>query len=390
MNSKMITISKTWLAVAVAAWVCSANALTIVPTFDSSITSSIYATGTNAILAAINVLQSNVVNNVTVKITFVEDETTGLGASSTYGYDVSYSSFISALRSHATSTNDFLAISLLPQSSTDPVIGGTKIHVTTPQARLLGLGSYSGTDATISFKLSICNLSRPPGSSSKYDLQQVAEHEMDEVLGISSALSDTSEIWPVDLFRYTTNRVRTFTTIGDDAYFSIDGSHLIARYNQNSGGDYGDWWSYNSNWSPVTGITNHFNQVQNAFTGPNTQVDVGTAELTALDVVGWTLATPAATGTPALTISRTGVNQYTLSWSNSYSGFSLQESTNLVSGTWGYSSSGSSNPAVLVSTNAAKFYRLYKPSSGSTQPAVLVDETNVPFITVRKYQPAVQ
>src|SRR5207247_4941127 len=53
----------------------------------------------------------------------------------------------------------------------------------------------------------------------------------------------------------TSSGNRTFTTNDDDAYFSIDGADLLARFNQDSGGDYGDWWT--------AGV--HQPQVQDAF-----------------------------------------------------------------------------------------------------------------------------
>ncbi len=119
--------------------------LTIVPLFDSSITGNANVVAiTNGIYYAIGVLQSNVTDNVTVTIYFVEDESVGLGQSDTYGNDYPYSSFISALRSHAKSVTDTNAISKLPNSSTDPVLGKTIIYLTLPQARLLGLDSSTG------------------------------------------------------------------------------------------------------------------------------------------------------------------------------------------------------------------------------------------------------
>ena len=370
----------------------SAYGLIIIPTFDSSITSDPSAAAIEAAInGAIHVLQSNLVDNVTVNVTFVSDETVGLGQSSTFGNDVAYSAFLTALKSHAASARDTTALSKLPNSSTDPVIGGTQIHVTTAQARVLGLNtSYTGPDSTVSCKMSLMNFTRPPGDPNKYDLQQVLEHELDEVLGISSALPDTSEIWPVDLFRYTTNLVRTFTTSGDDAYFSTDGANLIARYNMNSGGDYADWWSYSSNWSPATGISLAYPQVQDAFSGPGNALDLGAAELAALDVVGWTLATASATP-PALMIVRSGANQFTLSWPNTASGYVLQERTDLNSGAWAFSTSGSANPAVLVSATSQKFYRLYKPAAVGKSPAqngAVVSSPHGPLtITTRSLQP---
>jgi len=344
----------------------SAHGLTIVPTFDSSITSDPNgAAMMTAINAAIQVLQSKLTDNVTVKITFVSNEGIGLGQSETFGSDFSYADFRTALASHAASLNDTQALSHLPNSANDPVIGGTQIHLTTAQARLLGLNSYNGTDSTVSLKMSLMNLTRPPADLGKYDLQQVVEHEVDEVLGISSGLPDTGIVWPIDLFRYSTNvggLSRTFTTSGDNAYFSVDGTNLLARFNMDSGGDYADYWSafFPTNWSPITGNTLHFPQVQDAFSGPGGAMDLGVAELTALDVVGWTVVTAAPTTPPTLRIVGNGAGQATISWTNTATGFVLQERTNLVAGAWSDSVSGTSNPAVVLTSPAQKFYRLNK------------------------------
>jgi hypothetical protein len=380
--------------IAICGFFTSAQSLTIIPTFDNSILTNANVVGiTNAINGAIRVLESNVVDNVTVNITYVSDESVGLGESLTVGSDFAYADFIAALRSHAADSRDTNALSQLPNSPNDPVIGGTQIHLTTAQARVLGLDtSYSGNDSTVSCKMSLMNFTRPPADPNKYDLQQVLEHEMDEVLGISSGLPDTSEVWPADLFRYTTNLVRTFTTSGDNAYFSPDGTNLLARYNMDPGGDYGDWWStyYPTNWSPVTGDTLYFAQVQDAFSGPGNALDIGVAERAILDVVGWTLAAvPAAP--PTLTIVHSGANHFTLSWTNAASGFVLQERTNLLAGTWVLSTTGATNPAILATATSQKFYRLYQPVVTGQQPVPAVAATPVPHgpltITIRSFQP---
>ncbi len=63
------------------------------------------------------------------------------------------------------------------------------------------------------------------------------------------------------------------------AYFSIDGGvTAIANFNQSGAGDYGDWAS---SATP---------RIQDAFAPPGVQIDIGPAELTALDVIGWDLA----------------------------------------------------------------------------------------------------
>jgi hypothetical protein len=84
---------------------------------------------------------------------------------------------------------------------------------------------------------------------------------------------------PEDLFRFDSSGHRSFTAGGDDAYFSIDGgATLLARFNQTSGGDYGDWWSTGS----------HDTEVQDAFATPGATPDPD-IELTALDVIGYDL-----------------------------------------------------------------------------------------------------
>ena len=83
------------------------------------------------------------------------------------------------------------------------------------------------------------------------------------------------------MFRYTLAGARTFTTAGDDAYFSIDGGATrLVRFNQNPGGDYGDWFSFGGPHTP---------RVQDAQGTPGATPDLG-VEITALDVVGFTLA----------------------------------------------------------------------------------------------------
>jgi len=224
--------------------------------------------------------------------------------------------------------------------------------------------------------MTLMNFSRPPLDPDKYDIEQVSEHEMDEVMGVSSDLPDFTIISPIDLFRFTTNLVRTYTTNGDDAYFSVDGTNLLARFNMNPGGDYSDWYSYDTLWAPP-GAT-PVPQVQDAFSLPGYALDLGSNELAMLDVIGWTVAVIAPASAPVLNIVRSGANQFTLSWANTANGFVLQENTNLLTAsTWVASATGPTNPAVITSTTARKFYRLYKaatPSLAQTQAKIIVPD----------------
>ena len=262
---------------------------------------------------------------------------------------------LAALRNHATSRDDANGLSQVPHSPTDPVAGGSQIHLTTALARLLGLESFDELDSTISLKMSLMSFTRPPTDPEKYDLSRVAQHEIIEVLGTPSNLPQPF-IAPIDLFRYTTNLARTYTTNGDDSYFSVDGTNLLARFNMQAGNDYSDFWSVEGVWAPL-GMTPG-PQVQDAASTPGIALDLGANELAMLDVIGWILASPA----PALQIVRSGGNQITVSWPNTVTGFVLQERTNLTSAAWVDSATGAANPAIIVSGDGQKFYRLFKPA----------------------------
>jgi hypothetical protein len=72
-----------------------------------------------------------------------------------------------------------------------------------------------------------------------------------------------------------------------------------------------------------------------------------------------------------LKIVNSGATKVTLSWSNNVSGFVLQERTNLTTGLWSNSTSGSTNPVVVTAAGTRKFYRLYKAAT----PSVAMVET---------------
>ena len=146
------------------------------------------------------------------------------------------------------------------------------------------------------------NDSRPGSSPSKYDLQSAVAHEMDEVLGIggdgsqlNSVLDGASDgsVSPLDLFRYSSAGVRSYTTSSTvSSYFSINGGTTdLVHFNQlNDGADYGDW---GDGVTPGDGQPNVPAQVQDAFGAsgntPAVEPNLGPNEMTAFDVVGWNL-----------------------------------------------------------------------------------------------------
>jgi len=339
----------------------------IVPTFDSSITDD---PNGPAMMAAINaaneVFHTNISDNFTVYIEYVSSTNLPPGQvahSDTWIASYSYSNYLTALTGSATSANDFKAVSPLQGNyAVNPLDYDNRIILTKPLARHLGLSSgvgSNGFDAIITINLTQMNLTRPPTIASNYDLQTAVEHEDDEVLGSGSGQIIYNHIWPMDLFRYNSALERVYTSGDDDAYFSVDGTNLLARFNTDPRGDYGDWWSANgtSRWAPL-GITPTA-QVQDAFGMPGAVLDFGPNELTMLDVIGWTLtATPLSA--PALKLIGNSTGQFTLSWSDDGGGYTLQESTDMSSGSWVASTIGSSNNVVIPTTASQKFYRLYK------------------------------
>jgi hypothetical protein len=361
-----LEMTKVWTAclasVAALGFAASTFGLTVVPTYDSSITDDPNGPAMiAAIHAAIDALQSSIADSFVVYMDFLNDPSVDLGENSTWIDSYSYQQYRAALRSSATDANDTNALSKLPNSPVDPVVGGADVILTLPLARHLGLDSGvgpDGFDSTIHLNMSLVNFSRPPTNSNDYDLQAVVAHEMDEVLGTSSGLPDSATISAMDLFRYTTNLERSYTTNGDNAYFSVDGTNLWARFNQASDGDYGDYWSATAYWAPP-GMT-PVPQVQDAFGDPGVVVNLGANELTMLDVVGWRLATGAPPKAPALSIAYGDAGQITLYWPANFGGFVLQESTNLETGAWVDSAAGAANPAPITIEGVQKFYRLNK------------------------------
>jgi hypothetical protein len=161
-------------------------------------------------------------------------------------------------------------------------------------------GLAGGYDGIIGLHTSQLNLSRASTVSTKGDLLSTVCHEMDEVLGMSSGLDANSpDPFPQDLFRYSSAGTRSYTTTGDDAYFSIDGTNLLVRCNQSAGDDYGDWWVAGS----------HVARVQDA-AATNGKTPNPDIEFIALDVIGYNLV---PVPVPVITSTTISGTQLTLS-----------------------------------------------------------------------------
>lgn len=286
-------------ALAVAIFGHSATAygqLVITPTFDSTITSDPNAAKIESTInSAIAVYEADFLNPITVNITF-QETMSGLGGSSTFFGSVTYPQYRAALAAAPTTTTKTTALANLPVQANNPVDNNPNVNITTANARALGFAGFSvPTDSTISLNTSIMNLDRNSIDPSKYDLKAVASHEIDEALGFGSALNGipnnnpnpTGAVFPLDLFRYDQNGARSLSTgtgtqtTGTRAFFSLDGTTQLAQFNQNSTGDYSDWFS------DVQG-PGFVPKVQDAFATPGATPDLGVnTELKGLDAIGY-------------------------------------------------------------------------------------------------------
>jgi hypothetical protein len=243
--------------------------------------------------AAMTELASNYSDPVTVTITF-KNVKSGLGASLTSYTSATYVDFLTALKAHATTANDTLALAKLPVQTNNPVNGDPTISLTLSNARTLGFSANTNpgeTDSTISLNISLMNISPSDADPSKYSLRETTLHELTEVLGSSSALDSgtTGPVNPIDLFRYDDKGNRSYTQDPNaSAFFSLNGTTMLAQFNQDKSGDFGDYFSINGNQKP---------QIQDAFGSPGaSNVPLG-AELVTLDVVGYNRGAAITNGT---------------------------------------------------------------------------------------------
>jgi hypothetical protein len=362
--------------------------VTIIPTYDISILSNPNA---NKITNTINAMLQNYAckfsDPVTVSILF-SNMSSGLGQSLTYISSLSYSSYYNALVADSKSTNDTTALAHLTGGASNPVNGGANITCRLANLRALGFNANppNGFDSFIGLNLSLCNLDRVTINPSKYDLQAVASHETDEVLGTSSGVGQAN-IAPPDLFRYTSGHARTYTTSGDDAYFSIDAANNLARYNQDSNGDYGDWWS-------VTGTQNP-KRVQDAFGTAGSTPDLN-VEITVLDVVGWDLVTTVAAPAPVIqSVTRTGSTLH-LTWSSVASrSYQVQTKSTVNGASWSNLGSpilagGSTTSTTDTISGTERYYRVALLPSTPAPPDGNFAGTPIstPVLEARYYLPA--
>ncbi len=290
--------------------------LNVNPTFDASITGNPNAAAIEAMInRAISFHESLFSDPITIQIRFRYSRTgpdgtpmpAGAIAQSVYViYQIPWSIYIGALRADAKTSNDNLANATLPGTALSPNIkprsaGGRAVGLDTPPAMFANgtVGQGGPFDGIVTLNSSApYQFTRPP-SATNLDAQRSTEHEVDEVIALGSRLGHTgNDLNPQDLFSWSSSGVRNITSNGS-RYFSINGGATnIVSFNQNPGGDFGDWLS--------TACPQAHPYVQNAFgcAGQYSDIAATSPEGINLDVVGYDLVNgPQAAGAARAAVS---------------------------------------------------------------------------------------
>jgi hypothetical protein len=288
----------------------SAQALTIKPTFDASVTSQANASTIESAFDSVAAEFSKAfANPVTVNITVswgsVGDEPLAsgdiAGSVENLSGPYSYASFVSNMKANLPynpgDATFAAAVKSLP--STDP----TKLNkYETPYAEAKALGMFAPdgaeTDGYVGFKSGVTyDFSSANGvTAGAYDFEGLAAHEIAEVLGRMTGLPSTgAATWatPFDAFRYSAAGKASFSSTAS-AYFSIDGGKTdLGNFNTVGSGDRGDWLAASA-----------AGDASSAFFNTGTAYSLSSDDLAALDALGWGIWTPAAVGLTTTTLMK--------------------------------------------------------------------------------------
>ncbi len=245
-----------------------------------------------AMTQVVNFFQNNFSNPTTVTIQVGWGEVNGqslgagaLGESVSFLQPTTYGAITAALGANVTSAADQSSVASLP--ATDPTNG--VYWLTQAEARVLGIATGSGVDGFVGFSSvnGIFDFVQSDAiTTAKFDFFATAIHEISEIMGRQTLDGMTlggqaNSFEPLDLFHFTGLGARTFsgTTVG---YFSADnGATNLDNFNTLTNGDFGDW------------AASAGHDAFLAFSSSGVINVVSPADMTVMDVLGWTV-TPRA------------------------------------------------------------------------------------------------
>lgn len=264
-------ITKSMLTGLLAFCTLDAHALTINTVFDNSVTSSEQA----AFNYAVQQFEHALADNITVLINVDGNLGGGLASTST-------SVLFGTYHDIRVAVNAKYGSALLPTNEPSGADSALSIGMSTAEAKALGLASFNGVDGSISFNSNLAYATDPSHQAvaGAYDLIGIAEHEISEILGRASGLTQGSPFYtPLDFLRYTGNGVQSFSSTDTGVYFSLDGGKTnIQGFNSNLGGDISDWNGSN----PADAF--------NAFISTNQALGITAADWSSMRAIGYTLA----------------------------------------------------------------------------------------------------
>lgn len=286
----------------------AAQALTIAPTFDSSITSRSDAADIEATISAATGFYKAFSDPITVNITFrIGDAQGDLARSLTSLYGLDYGDYLFGLglQSAVHPENAILqsAVSNLPFGNTADVVvlSSANLNALVVPFGITFPGFVDGAqdgEVTLSDVPGTFAFSGPVGPS-QYDPFAAIQHEVNEVLGIGGnylAYLPPGVVGALDLDRYNGLHSPSLDP-AEPSYFSYDGGTTVVRdYNQVAGGDYSDWAK-----TTCAGAAN----VQDVVAcpgGPYVAMTRGSPEAQALQAIGYNLSSVPEPGSWALAL----------------------------------------------------------------------------------------
>jgi hypothetical protein len=345
-------------------WPLSSRAMIINVTYDPSVTNIGTLTQVQtAFGAALQTIENIYTNSIMVNV-IVYGPNHGpfgdidLGESSFSYYDgFDYADVTNALFLARTTVADSNSVASLPVS--DPTGGGETWGIPSSEAKALSISGVDpndpSNDGAVGFATNV-NYSFDPNNravSGKFDFIGVAEHELTEVMGRSTLRLNGSGYFPYDLFRFTTNDVRSFDPNATNAYFSVDNGATALKYfyTNVTMGDIQDWLS--------AGTPDSFD----AFVPSGHELILSAADLTAVDVIGYDLNYQP----PRLTGATLGNGSFQINFTNTPgTTYTILASTNLSLSVSNWTVLGTTTETAAgqfqftdsqATTNKLRFYR---------------------------------